>query len=279
MDGLDGLDGLDAKPYLFYSHALNRRQVCYVHLPPGYEEKGDRYPVVYLLHGRNGMELDWPMHGRAGETAADMARSGELRDVILVMPNDGGHGRGTFYANWYEGTGCKFEDYMIYDLIGYIDSTFRTIASREARAIAGDSMGGYGSFMLAWRHPDLFGAAASLSGNMQVMETLHPYETAPMFGPLNGPYARQYDLSVLSQAAVHASNRPAIYFDCGTDDFLFHTNLFFERHLLDIGYPHTFNRFEGDHNWAYWEQHLRDALAFFEAQFRQQEELCTSWQS
>ncbi len=260
---------MDAKPYLFYSCALNRRQVCYVHLPQGYEETDERYPVVYLLHGRNGMELDWPVNGHAGETVAAMVRDGELRDVILVMPNDGGYGRGTFYANWYEGNECKFEDYMVYDLVGFIDGTFRTIASRTARAIAGDSMGGYGSIMLALRHPDMFGAAASLSGNMQVMETLQPYETAPMFGPPNGPYARQYELSVLSQQRVHSPERPAIYFDCGADDFLFHTNLFFEKHLLDIGYPHTFNRFPGDHDWAYWAEHLRDALAFFHIHFGQ----------
>lgn len=263
---------MDAKPALFYSYALNRRQICYVQLPGGYEESDERrYPVIYLLHGRNGMELDWPVHGEAGETLVDMVGSGKLRDAILVMPNDGGYNRGTFYVNWYEGANCRFEDYILHDLVKFIDTKFKTVAAPQARVIAGDSMGGYGAAMLALRHPDVFGAAASLSGNMQVLQTLRHDEVAPMYGPVDGPYARQYDLAALAEQAVHSPVRPRLYFDCGVDDFLYPTNLFFERHLLDIGYPHLFQRFPGDHDWAYWKEHLRDAFVFFESHFKASE--------
>jgi S-formylglutathione hydrolase FrmB len=131
-------------------------------LPTGYgAERRRRYPVLYLLHGASGSYADWT---RAG----DVARTTAGQPLIVVMP-DGG--RGGWYTNWYNGGRGgppAWEDYHVSGLIPLVDRRFRTVAARRGRAIAGLSMGGFGTFSYAGRHPDLFTAAASFSGGLDL---------------------------------------------------------------------------------------------------------------
>jgi S-formylglutathione hydrolase FrmB len=256
-------------PVPFFSGALFARMSCFVYLPPSYEAEGERaYPVVYLLHGMHGCESSWMSRGSAEQTLDRMMESGELRECIVVMPNDGGYGQGTFYIDWYDGTG-NFEQYMIHDLVPFIDANYRTIPERTHRFVAGLSMGGFGAFSLSLRNPGLFGAAASLSGALGSAGKL-PYrdfsrsDWARMIGPQQGEYAKRHDLSLLSEACNAADTKPALYFDCGKDDYLYQLNVLFQQHLQRIGYPHEYAVFEGAHNWEYWTLHLPDALKFFE---------------
>jgi S-formylglutathione hydrolase FrmB len=130
-------------------------------------------------------------------------------------------------------------------------------------------MGGFGAFSLALRNPGVFGAAASLSGALGSLR-LMPYpnfarsEFPRMFGPRHGERVQAHDLLLLT-AALHASgDRPHLYFDCGKEDYLYEYNAAFKRHLDEIGYPHLYTEYSGEHNWAYWTEHLPDALRFFE---------------
>ncbi len=82
---------------------------------------------------------------------------------IVVSPN----GDSGYWSDWYNGGALgppMYETYVIDQLIPLIDANFRTIADRSQRAVMGVSMGGYGAMMLAARHPDLFAAAANISG-------------------------------------------------------------------------------------------------------------------
>jgi S-formylglutathione hydrolase FrmB len=134
-------------------------------LPVGYSA-AQRYPVLYLLHGHGGGGyLDWGRHG------VDELVGG--RPVIVVMPEGGYDG---FYSDWYgrdvvndvvankTGPVPAWETFHIRELIPWVDATFATIATRGGRAIAGNSMGGFGAMSYAARHPDLFVAAGAFSG-------------------------------------------------------------------------------------------------------------------
>jgi S-formylglutathione hydrolase FrmB len=127
-------------------------------LPEGYDARPrHRYPVVYLLHAALGNYKVWT----DGINIASLA--GAL-PVIFVMP-DGG--RSGFYSDWWNsgaGGTPQWERYHVGELVPLIDSTFRTQADRSARILLGGSMGGFGAMSYAARHPDLFGAAISLSG-------------------------------------------------------------------------------------------------------------------
>lgn len=137
--------------------SLDRDVAVTVRLPAGYEASERSYPVLYLLPPTGGDRRFW----------TDLMGVGELTEglpLIVVMPDAGKVG---FYTDWREigdRSAPQWETYHIEELIPWIDSEFRTVDGRDGRAVAGASMGGLGALMYAGRHPDLFAAAASLSG-------------------------------------------------------------------------------------------------------------------
>lgn len=135
-------------------------------LPQGYASNtSTRYPVLYLLHGHGGSYADWADPTHHGDAAGIVG----TRPMIVVMPDGGYDG---FYSNWWgvdadghNGTVAPaWETFHLTDVVGYIDHTYRTIADRSGRAIAGLSMGGFGAMSYAARHPDLFSWSGSFSG-------------------------------------------------------------------------------------------------------------------
>ncbi|HEY7916455.1 MAG TPA: alpha/beta hydrolase family protein [Acidimicrobiales bacterium] len=138
-------------------------------LPSDYADApGQRYPSLYLLHGCNAGNdpngpfngsdyLAWAQAGQAEQTSADAG-------VIVVIPEGGSAASSTDWFNGGAGGPPEWETFQVDQLVPWIDHNFRTIDSRGERAIAGLSMGGFGSLSYAARHPDLFGAAASFSG-------------------------------------------------------------------------------------------------------------------
>ena len=137
----------------FKTSALPTEPHVRVLLPANYSPK-KRYPVLYLLHGGAGSSPDWTTQGNAEPATAKLP-------LIVVMPEAG---QGGWYTNWAN-PGTKgqprWETFHIDELLPWIDAHFRT---NGERAIAGLSMGGFGAFSYAARHPDLFEAAASFSG-------------------------------------------------------------------------------------------------------------------
>ncbi len=134
--------------------------VC-VYVPAGYERSTWRYPTIYLLHGGGGDAGDMVSQGHVDAAMDHLVAGDQRRAAILVMP-DGDDGR------WFDQTNgtLRNETYIINSVIPYVDRHFRTIATRQGRAIDGISNGGLGAMMLAAKHPELFIAAGSLSGNL-----------------------------------------------------------------------------------------------------------------
>jgi S-formylglutathione hydrolase FrmB len=141
----------------FRTAALPSLVSVYILLPPDYaSHPRRRFPVFYLLHGTSGGASDWTVHGNAEKVIGN-------RELITVMPdialNDGGGG---WCTNWPDGA-QSWERFHIDQVIPWIDSNLRTIASRSARAIAGLSQGGFCSMSYAARHPDEFSVALGYS--------------------------------------------------------------------------------------------------------------------
>lgn len=126
-------------------------------LPTDYARHPDRrYPVLYFLHGAS----DDPGNPNVAYPALTAAQS-----MITVIPDGGRRG---WYTNWLDQSTAagaqNWENFHINQVIPFVDANLRTDAGRKARAVAGLSMGGFGSLHYAQRHPDLFGQVASLSG-------------------------------------------------------------------------------------------------------------------
>jgi S-formylglutathione hydrolase FrmB len=181
---------------------------------------------------------------------------------------------------------ANYETYVVKDLIGHVDATFRTRTDRAGRAIGGLSMGGFGALSLALRHPDLFGAAASHSGVVALLYTgPHPYlrgqeqlgtdvqqwgmdygaigeQVRGIFGPDLTNW-RAHDPATLFAALP--PGKLALYLDCGTDDnFGLHDSAAYVHDLLDgRGLSHTYFRGPGRHDFTFWKQRLPHSLEFF----------------
>ena len=133
-----------------------------VYLPPGYAtERRKRYPVIYFLHGFGTdaefyqRTLGWPQSIDRGLAAA------ALPGMIVVMPDAMTPYGGSMYSNSI--TTGDWEAFVAKDLVGYIDSHYRTLARRESRGLSGHSMGGYGTIRIAMKYPQQFIALYAMS--------------------------------------------------------------------------------------------------------------------
>ena len=179
-----------------------------------------------------------------------------------------------------------YETYITKDLIGHVDATYRTIAKRESRAIAGLSMGGFGALMLSMRHPDLFSAAASHSGVDSLLYAgPFPYKTGAkvellsnvkqwggsfveigrwMRGLFGDDVARwkQYDPTTLVENLKPGTL--ALYLDCGTEDGFGLNNGASYLHdlLLAKKIDHAFYVGPGHHDFEFWVRRVPESLTF-----------------
>lgn len=257
-----------AKTVTIDAPSIGRKTAYNIILPADYESSGDkRYPVLYLLHGLTGNYLNWANMG-AGKAAKGL-------DLIVVMP-DGGN---SWYLNWAEsGEGQKnaWDDFITKDLIGHVDSTYRTIASREGRAINGLSMGGYGGLTLGLRHPDLFCSIGSHSGalafaknageRLRSNQELPARKNQPSDTPNNQIQIEGFRSQVertpkgklflkVEDAdaadpfklvlAVPKEKLPHIYVNCGTEDRLIGASRDFAKLLMENKIPFVYGESAG----------------------------------
>lgn len=141
---------------------------------------GARYPALYLLHGSDADASNW-----TDQLGAEALTEG--LGLVVVMPDAGSEG---WYTNWPGGARPRWEDFHVRELIPWIEAHEPVIAARSKRAIAGLSMGGFGAMSYAARHPDLFAAAASFSGavDLGVPAGIAPWlVSADPWGPWSGP--------------------------------------------------------------------------------------------
>lgn len=137
-----------------------------VYIPPSYHRSPKkRYPVLYFLHGFDADDralIKGAYQNLNIRLSMDsLIRLGTVEEMIVVMPNARNAYNGSFYTN-SPVTG-NWEQFITRDLVNYIDRKYRTISNREARGIAGHSMGGYGALRIAMRHPEVFSAVYALS--------------------------------------------------------------------------------------------------------------------
>ena len=133
-----------------------------IYLPPGYAQHPQKhYPVVYLLHGFGGGYAPFLKRIAFQKPLDSLSASGALQEMIIVLPDASNRLTGGFFRN--SPVAGNWEDFIVKDLVSYVDSHFRTIRSRKARGIAGWSMGGYGALYIAARNSRTFSAVYALS--------------------------------------------------------------------------------------------------------------------
>jgi enterochelin esterase-like enzyme len=136
-----------------------------VYLPPSYRSNGtQRYPVVYLLHGFTDKVDNWwgvNKHFVNVPAVIDRAVAAGVREMIVVMPDAFTRYQGSMYSN--SATTGNWEEFVSKELVGFIDSKYRTIASPEGRGLAGHSMGGYGALRIGMKYPEVYSSLYLMS--------------------------------------------------------------------------------------------------------------------
>jgi putative tributyrin esterase len=243
---------------------MNKTYKAAVVLPDSYKKNKSAYPVMYLLHGAFGHFGDWLKNPKDKTLVTGLA---DKYNLIVVLPEGE-----TFsvYLNSPIDKQSQFETYIINDVIKKIDAAYRTVHDKSGRVITGLSMGGHGAFYLSTRHPDLFCAAGSMSGGLDVDVShwkLDP-KSMTMFGNLFkkilGSDSTTYgQYSVVNMADKMKTNGVKLTFDCGVDDFLLGPNRELHQRLVYNHTPHDYTERPGAHTWDYWQNSLPYHVLFF----------------
>src|ERR1041385_694893 len=241
----------------FQSKLINATLPYNVILPPGYRASvTTRYPVLYLLHGFGGHYNDWLTRTNVADYAAQY-------QMIIVMPE----GNNGWYTDSASVATDKYESYILRELIPDVARRYRVIDSRYGRAIAGLSMGGYGSLKFGLKSPGTFVFAASMSaavvtswGDEFLKKTSKELQdsTTSVFGPANSDTRKANDIAetIRAMSPSRASSLPYFYLDCGTEDMGFSDSTQVVELLRQKRIPHEFRELPGDHNWQYWDQQI-----------------------
>ena len=224
------------------------------------EGKKGPFPVLYMLHGMSDNYTAWTRRTSIERYVQDLP-------VIVVMPD----GDRSFYCDAFGRATWRYETFLSGDLVRFVDTVFHTVRAPRGRAIGGLSMGGYGALMLALKHPGIYGSAISFSGAvMAAHRTASPEwsargEWTSIFGP--APHGGPNDTVNLATAAARRKKAPAIWIDCGTEDFLIEENRRFHEHLTSLEIAHEYFEYPGAHSWDYWDAALLRVLPWVAKQF------------
>lgn len=237
---------------VWYPTSLGTDRRMTVYTPAGYEKGDRRYPVLYLLHGMGGDENAWSELGRAAQILDNLIARGEADPMIVVMtngnvsqqaaPGETSEGLVQPVAQRPRTMDGTFES-TFPEVIKYVDSNYRTIPEKDARAIAGLSMGGFHSLHISKQFPDLFDYVGLFSAKIT------PDGNAPseVYADFSGKLATQF------------AAKPKLYWVAiGEKGFLYDENKKFREVLDSNGYPYVYYESPDGHIWKNWRIYLTE---------------------
>jgi len=216
-----------------------------------------RYPTLYLLHGLSDDHTIWQRRTSIERYVSDLG-------LAVVMP--------AVHRSWYTDSqiGYRYWTFVSEELPRIARSFFPLSEDRKDNFVAGLSMGGYGAFKLAFRRPDVFCAAASLSGALDLARCIFRIEDDTwrqefknIFGDLRKISGTENDLFHLARKLARSKGpKPKLFQCCGTSDFLYEDNTNFRDHANKVGLNLTYEEGPGDHTWAYWDEMIQHVLTW-----------------
>ncbi len=240
-----------------FSTSMRKDTRCVVIVPKGTERSA--LPVLYLLHGLGGDHQSWL------RIKPELPQLADELQMLIVCPNGGGR---SWYLDSPIDTSFRYETYMIQELIPYIDAHFKTIATRDGRAIAGLSMGGHGSLFLALRHQDVFGAACSTSGSVDLLKKTFSWKYKEMIlGDTVCCKQNWLNHSVTEMALQLKPGQLSLHLDCGTEDDLYLPNKRLHEKWSASAVEHEYLEGPGKHDAAYWNRSIDPILLFVDRFF------------
>ncbi|MGD1946379.1 MAG: alpha/beta hydrolase [Croceivirga sp.] len=236
-------------------HLNGRGDIClYV---PEVSAETTNLPIYILLHGVYGSAWIWAMKGGAHKAAEKLINNKTIQPAIIAMPSDGLWGDGSGYFSHNE---KDFSAWIVKDVPKAIQENIPEAGQKSPLCIGGLSMGGYGALHLGASHPHIFKA---ISGHSSITR----FEEMALFveEPLKEYELKKPIHDVITVIKKNQKILPLLRFDCGKSDELIEGNRSLHEQLLDLNIPHTFEEFEGGHEWSYWQKHVESTLRFFDS--------------
>lgn len=218
------------------------------------EPKREKLRVLYLLHGLSDDYSAWLRY-----TSIERYLKYNT-DTVVVMPD----AQKSFYTDMVHGN--KYYTYIAEEIPKFLSSLFNISKEREDTYIAGLSMGGYGAFKIALKNPDIYSAAASFSGALDIAGITNlnddfKRETVTILG-------ENYSLEESSENLFYLlkkdmPQKPRLLQMCGTEDFLYQFNQNFKQRIENKEFEYEYYEAPGEHNWDFWDSCIKYALKFF----------------
>lgn len=229
--------------HFYHSDLVGDDRDYYVYTPPGYDATAKTlYPVLYLLHGFSDDASGWTAVGRANVILDNLIAQGKAKPMIVVMPL--GYGAPEILHQGFEAfrdrslvqrNMDRFRDALLTEVIPQVEKEYRASPDRDARAIAGLSMGGAESLFVGLNALDRFAWVGSFSA-----------------GGLPGDYSADFpSLGEPANSQLHL-----LWIACGTEDHLIGPNRLFRQWLTSKGIKHTDIETPGMHTWMVWRRNL-----------------------
>ena len=208
-----------------------------------------KYKTLYLLNGLMGSHVDWVSGTR-------IQRWAEERDLAVVMPA----GENSFYVD-RPGFYADYGKFVGQELVEMTRRIFPLSERKEDTFIGGLSMGGFGAMRNGLKYADTFGRIVALSPALGMFEG-EPEPVCYLLGktPADWEQIKASDVNPRWLAENFQGEKPGIYLACGKQDDLFGSSERFHGVLTKAGFAHHYVADEGDHDWDYWDRHIRLAL-------------------
>jgi enterochelin esterase-like enzyme len=231
----------------YLSKVVGEEREFTVYTPPGYDPVGDKkYPVLYLLHGVTDDATAWTTVGRAHVILDNLIAQGKAKPMLMVFPF--GYG----FPNVPDRVGELFQAgidqkklmdafavTLLDEVIPQVERAYRVTADREARAIAGLSMGGSQALYIGLNHADRFAWVGSFSGAFVM-------------------YGGQFSKWFPHADAIGRPPTRLLWIGCGTEDFLFGANRAGKDWLKSKSVTFTAVETPGGHVWHVWRRNLTE---------------------
>lgn len=245
---------------IVFSKAMNKNIPNMVITPENYATSNEHLPVVYLLHGATGNHKDWI-------TKVPLIKKYANDSNIIIVCPDGG------FTSWYFDSPIdntmKYETYVAKELIEAVDKKYKTIPNKDGRAITGLSMGGHGGLYLGFKNQDVFGAAGSMSGGVDIRPFPNNWDIKKRLGSYP-EHKENWEKNSVINLVYLLDGDLKIIIDCGYDDFFFDDNKRLHDKLVERNIPHDYIERPGAHNWNYWANAIKYQLVFFNDAFKRQ---------
>ncbi|MBU2950846.1 esterase family protein [Tamlana agarivorans] len=230
-----------------------RGDIC-VFVPPFKNLKN--IPIVTLLHGVYGSAWIWAHKAGVHFTALKMMEAGLIKPMVIAMPSDGLWGDGSGYLPHQN---ANYESWIVNDVFDAVTENIDCTSKASPLFISGLSMGGYGALRLGAKYAEKY-SGISAHSSITNSNQMHLFvEEDDSNYQLNNRSLEDVFQVILQ----NKKKLPPLRFDCGKNDLLIEYNRSLHQNLVSKNIPHSYEEFNGAHEWPYWQEHVKDSLLFF----------------